>query len=84
MSDGAYFAVGPCHICNRTFAYDPDTVPSYFVDPVDAHTIMGPDDPAMQRARREPVCYNCAETIVELRARRGLEDLWHGQWGTPI
>lgn len=83
MSPGAYFAAGPCYICKRNFAFDPDTVPSFVVEPVEDRVISGPDDPGMLRAQREPVCYGCAEAVALVRAQRGLEDLWHGQWGAP-
>jgi hypothetical protein len=64
-------AYGPCFCCGVPFWFDPDSVPSLFVDPV---TGKAPDmggNP--ERAVREPVCIPCRELANPVRITAGLE-----------
>lgn len=68
MSDDS-FAIGPCGICHRPFAFDPERVPSARLK-ADASE-LDPDEPL------RPVCQPCAERFSEALAKRGVE------WAVP-
>jgi hypothetical protein len=76
---GVFRAFGPCYACGNNFDYNPDTVPSVFVDP---QTRKPPDvDPepgGFERAYREPICPRCVAKVNPLRAKAGKALLREG------
>jgi hypothetical protein len=74
-------AIANCWCCGGSFAFDPENVPSVWID--SATNAPPPPDHVPVTATRRPVCYRCAEGVAGMRAERGEEDLWNGQWGTP-
>jgi hypothetical protein len=80
MSDGGYIVASPCLLCGRAFTYNPDLVPSVFVDP---STNRPPDVGAdgerrvptadeVARAVRKPLCPECVEVVNLARSRFGM------------
>jgi hypothetical protein len=64
----ALFAVSACHTCKRTFAYNPDLVPSVLVDPATGYppdNAEHPGDP--DRAVARPLCRRCVDMVNRRR-----------------
>jgi len=70
---GDMLGLGPCWGCKQIFAFDPDRVPSVYIDPVTQRPPDQGGDP--YRALREPVCPSCCEIVNPFRAARGLPPL---------
>jgi hypothetical protein len=80
---GYAFAFGECWLCGRHFSFDPDLVPSVFVDPATGRppdvTEQGeaivPEREAVERAMRVPLCADCVELANERRRAVGSEPI---------
>lgn len=75
MEEGQLIATGRCGLCGNLFNFDPDTVPSIFLDP---GTGLPPDiggTPADQ-AQKEPVCPPCVAEFNRQRRAAGLPVIW--------
>jgi hypothetical protein len=80
---GGYIAFGRCWSCGASLTFNPDLVPSVFVDPVtgrppdlDVHSRMiEPSDDALARAVRAPLCPDCVEIANARRTAAGLRPI---------
>jgi len=66
---------GPCFVCKRVFSYNPNHVPSIYIDP---ETMLPPDvEPqavgGFERAERMPLCESCVTRGNEQRVAEGKE-----------
>jgi hypothetical protein len=71
---GYVYLHGPCFVCKRVFSYNPNHVPSIYIDP---QTGLPPDvEPqpgGYERARREPLCLACVTVGNRDRVAQGKE-----------
>jgi hypothetical protein len=63
MTGAGFIAFGPCFVCERSFSFNPDRVPSY--DP-------SLDDPSKPAGKR-PICSDCIVQVNEIRVKSGLD-----------
>jgi len=73
---GYVYLHGPCFTCGRVFSYNPNHVPSIFIDPqtnLPPDVSPAPDGKGMQRARREPLCEACVTRANRDRVAQGKE-----------
>jgi hypothetical protein len=62
VTEGGYFAAGPCAICRTVFVFNPELVPSI---PVDERGRI------VETGIKRPVCAECIAKFNELRAEVG-------------
>jgi hypothetical protein len=73
MAEGTLMAVGACWLCERTFVFHPELVPSLPIDPITGTTPDQGGDP--HRARWEPLCHGCVLLVNRLRREVGKPEL---------
>ncbi|GII88996.1 hypothetical protein Ssi03_69860 [Sphaerisporangium siamense] len=75
MTDKPPTTIGACYACKRGFAYDPQTVTLFPVDPETGlppgMTVLGstrePSPEALARAVRKPVCPDCVRRAEQFK-----------------
>lgn len=80
---GGYVVFGTCWTCGKSFTFNPELVPSIFIDPmtslppdVDEHSKpQEPDAEAIERAVRQPLCAECVERSNVERVEQGQEPI---------
>ncbi len=77
MIDDPVFAMGPCYICKTVFPFDPQRVPSVWINPETGKILDdGADTTNPDTAMRVPLCPDDVVKINEGRKRRGLAPHW--------
>jgi hypothetical protein len=79
VNDERLIAFGRCWSCRRSFAFDPDLVPSIPIDPeTDSPLDVNPDGSLREfsadeyaRSVKRPICEDCVDLANAERAKNG-------------
>ncbi len=67
-------AMSSCYTCREPFGFNPETVPSVYVNPATGQVLEEHED--KRTGVKQPICPACVRVINAARQNRGLAPHW--------